>query len=176
VPTARAVTAQYEMLGFRLGPLFLGVPTARSIFQFIIFRNYATVLNKSLSPLSTEIRISVQAYFVEVGENSGSFIEEIYMAPDHLHWLCSLPKTISIADLVMNVKIPSSTKIKEMVFLSFSWQKGYGAFSVSPSKLETVRKYIQNQPEHQTKFNFQTEYSRFLTGHQIEFDEQYFLD
>ena len=132
---------------------------------------------KNRKPLiSEEIRPNAQAYFVEVGATLGSFTDEIYMMPDHLHWLCNLPRTSSIAELIKNVKIPSSAKIKEMGVRGFSWQKGYGAFSVSQSKLETVRKYIQNQPEHHREFDFQTEYRRFLNEYQIEFEEQYVWD
>ncbi|MBN7801198.1 IS200/IS605 family transposase [Algoriphagus aestuariicola] len=141
------------------------------IYLHIIFST------KNRKPLiSEEIRSNAQSYFVEVGATLGSFTEEIYLMPDHLHWLCTLPRTSSIAYLVKNVKIPCSARIKEMGVRGFSWQKGYGAFSVSPSKMETVRKYIQNQPEHHRKFDFQTEYRRFLNEYQIEFDEQYVWD
>ncbi|MFN3996640.1 IS200/IS605 family transposase [Algoriphagus sp.] len=126
--------------------------------------------------VSEEIRPNAQAYFVEVGANLGSFTEEIFMMPDHIHWLCTLPRTQTIADLVKNVKIPSSAKIKEMGVRNFAWQKGYGAFSVSQSKVETVRKYIQNQPEHHIKEDFQTEYRRFLKEYKVEYDEQYVWD
>jgi REP element-mobilizing transposase RayT len=132
---------------------------------------------KNRAPLISEkIRLDAQAYFVKVGSNLGSFTKEIFMMPDHIHWLCTLPRTITIADLVKNVKISSSIKMNEMVKGDFNWQKGYGAFSVSQSKIETVRKYIQNQPEHHAKEDFQTEYRRFLKEYQIEYDEQYVWD
>lgn len=123
--------------------------------------------------ISEKIRPGAQAYFVEVGANLGSYTEEIYMMPDHLHWLCTLPRTCSIADLVKNVKTPSSAKIKEMGVHGFSWQKGYGAFSVSPSKLDVVKNYIKKQPEHHSEGDFQSEYRRFLREYQIQFDESY---
>jgi REP element-mobilizing transposase RayT len=123
-----------------------------------------------------EIRPNAQAYFVQVGANLGSYTEEIFMMPDHIHWLCILPRTITIADLVKNVKISSSIKFKELIHQNFEWQKGYGAFSVSQSKLETVKKYIQNQTEHHRKTDFQTEYRRFLEEYQIEYDEKYVWD
>lgn len=126
--------------------------------------------------ISEEIRPNVQAYFVKVGTNLGSFTEEIFMMPDHIHWLCTLPRTITIADLVKNVKISSSFKFKEIVHPNFEWQKGYGTFSVSQSKLETVKRYIQNQTEHHRKLDFQEEYRRFLKEYRIEYDEKYFWD
>ena len=126
--------------------------------------------------ISEEIRPNAQAYFVKVGAGLGSFTEEIFMMPDHIHWLCTFPRTITIADLVKNAKISSSIKFKEIIHHDFEWQKGYGAFSVSQSKLETIKKYIQNQQEHHQKIDFQTEYRRFLEEYQIEYDEKYVWD
>lgn len=60
-----------------------------------------------------EIRPDAQAYFEQVGANLGTYTEEIFMMPDHIHWLRTLPRTITIADLVKNVKISSSIKFKE---------------------------------------------------------------
>ena len=33
----------------------------------------------------------------------------------------------------------------------FSWQNGYGAFTVSASQIKAVQKYIANQEEHHHK-------------------------
>jgi REP element-mobilizing transposase RayT len=141
------------------------------IYLHIIFST------KNRIPMITEeIRPNAQAYFVQVGANLGSFTVEIFMMPDHIHWLCTLPRTITIADLVKNVKISSSIKFKELIRRDFEWQKGYGAFSVSQFKLDTVRRYIQNQPEHHRKTGFQTEYRRSLNEYQIEYDERYVWD
>lgn len=129
-----------------------------------------------ISIIQDEVRPLAQAYFVQVGANLGSFTEEIFMMPDHIHWLCTLPRTITIADLVKNVKISSSIKYKELIHRDFEWQKGYGAFSVSQSKLETVKRYIQNQKQHHQKLDFQAEYRRFLEECQIEYDEKYVWD
>ena len=123
-----------------------------------------------------EFRPKAQAYFIQVSASLGSFTEVIFMMPDHIPWLCALPRTITIADLVKNIKISSSIKYKELIHHNFEWQKGYGAFSVSQSKLEIVKKYIQNQPEHHRKIDFQTEYRRFLEEYQIEYDEKYVWD
>ena len=55
--------------------------------------------------ISEEFRPNAQAYFVQVGSNLGSFTEEIFIMPDHIHWLCTLPRTITIAELIKNLKI-----------------------------------------------------------------------
>jgi putative transposase len=43
----------------------------------------------------------------------------------------------------------------------FAWQTGYGAFSISESMIEDVKKYILNQKEHHKNFSFQEEFDRF---------------
>jgi len=50
---------------------------------------------------------------------------------------------------------------------------GYGAFSVSHSALDDVKRYIANQEEHHKSMSFQDEYRSFLTKHGIKFDEKY---
>lgn len=114
---------------------------------------------------------------IELASNSmGVFTEEIFANPDHIHWLCIFPRTLTIAELVQKVKILTSSKMKKIAHLDFAWLKGYGAFSVSQSKVDVVKKYIQNQEEHHQKLSFQEEYRRFLKEYEIEFDEQYVWD
>jgi hypothetical protein len=59
---------------------------------------------------------------------------------------------------------------------AFAWQEGYGAFSVSKSQEEAVRKYIQGQREHHRHEDFKAELLRFLRLHGVEFDERYVFD
>jgi len=56
---------------------------------------------------------------------------------------------------------------------SFAWQEGYGAFTVSASQLENVRRYIQQQEEHHRTHTFQEEYLALLQCSGVEFDERY---
>jgi len=55
----------------------------------------------------------------------------------------------------------------------FSWQKGYGAFSVSESQIQVVARYIKDQENHHKKLTFQDEFRVILERHQIEYDERY---
>jgi len=55
----------------------------------------------------------------------------------------------------------------------FGWQNGYGAFSVSQSKVEIVVKYIQNQEEHHKKMLFVDELKMFLREYDVEYREEY---
>ena len=60
---------------------------------------------------------------------------------DHVHILCRLGRTISVADLVKELKRESSKwlKTKAADLADFFWQNGYGAFSVSPGHVDILR-------------------------------------
>jgi hypothetical protein len=58
----------------------------------------------------------------------------------------------------------------------FSWQAGYAAFSVSPSQLEAVRRYVRNQEVHHKKITFKEEFVQLLEKHGIEYDARYLFD
>ena len=52
----------------------------------------------------------------------------------------------------------------------FSWQDGYGAFTVGYRELDIVYKYILNQKTHHKSGNFKEEYMGMLTEHGIDFN------
>src|SRR5262249_52958479 len=81
---------------------------------------------------------------------------------DHVHLLCCLGRTITVADLVKELKRESSQwlKTKGGDLGDFFWQRGYGAFSVSPSHVEDLRDYIAKQEDHHRKETFQDEFRR----------------
>ncbi len=82
---------------------------------------------------------------------------------DHVHLLIGLPTTISVAQLMANVKSVSSGWIHRTIGAhEFQWQEGYGVFSVSPKDLDAVRRYIENQPEHHRTKSFAEEYCELL--------------
>ncbi len=97
---------------------------------------------------------------------------------DHIHVLCNLARTITIAKLIEEVKSSSSARIKQeaLSLRSFYWQNGYGAFSVSQSNVEAVMHYISTQEEHHRRMTFREEYRELLGRHNIEFDERYVWD
>jgi len=55
----------------------------------------------------------------------------------------------------------------------FSWQGGYGAFSVSISQIQETVAYIKRQEEHHQRKSFQEEFLSFLIKHNIAYDERY---
>ena len=95
---------------------------------------------------------------------------------DHVHILCALSKNLAACKLVEEVKKSSSKWMKTQGVPLFSWQNGYGVFSVSESNGDAVRKYIENQQAHHCKVGFQEEFRRFLEKHGVEYDERYVWD
>jgi hypothetical protein len=61
-------------------------------------------------------------------------------------------------------------------YADFQWPRGYADFSVSPSNLERVKRYIANQEEHHRKLSFQDEFRALLRKHNLEWDERYVWD
>lgn len=97
---------------------------------------------------------------------------------DHIHALFSLHRTWSLSEITEEVKKSSSKwiKTKGSEFRAFHWQAGYGAFSVSQSGVEEVKRYIRNQKAHHAKQNFQNEFRGLLRKHEVEYDERYVWD
>jgi REP element-mobilizing transposase RayT len=97
---------------------------------------------------------------------------------NHIHILCMLSKKIALMKLVEEVKSHSSKwiKTKGEDFLNFYWQDGYGAFSVNPSEIEVVIKYISNQKAHHQNKKFEEEYRAFLKKYNVVYDETYVWD
>lgn len=58
----------------------------------------------------------------------------------------------------------------------FDWQKGYGAFTVSFSRIVSVQEYIRNQVEHHRIKSFQEEYVEFLQRHEIVFRMEHLFE
>jgi len=104
---------------------------------------------------------------------------EIGGVENHIHVLSTMSKNISLAKMIEEVKRHSSRWLKTLdpYYCDFSWQGGYGGFSVSQSVVERTAKYIRNQERHHKKMNFREEYLRFLDEYRVEYNTTYlFLD
>jgi putative transposase len=97
---------------------------------------------------------------------------------DHIHQLIRLSRAITQADWIKEIKRVSSIWIKqrEPRLRLFSWQTGYGMFSVYPADVEVVRRYIASQEEHHRKITFQDEFRLMLRQNGVEWDERYVWD
>ena len=94
---------------------------------------------------------------------------------DHIHIASHIHPSVSLATLVKDLKVASSTYIKENhMFEKFrAWQIGYAAFTYSYKDKDQLIEYIKNQEIHHQKISFQEELIKLLQKHGIEFDEKY---
>ena len=125
--------------------------------------------------LDSTVRSRVHAYLATICRNLGGEVSCVGGVADHVHIVTTLPRAFSQSELLEAIKKPSSKWIKvlETRYRGFFWQRGYGAFSVSPSQLAAVREYVEKQEEHHRTHTFQEEYCELLCKHGIEFDEKY---
>jgi REP element-mobilizing transposase RayT len=104
----------------------------------------------------------------------GAVAEEIGGAVDHVHIMAGLKATHCLAEVMRDIKAISSGWVHSAIGIRlFQWQDGYGAFTVSNSDVEAMRRYIRGQKEHHRKRTFQEEYLDLLRQSGIEFDERY---
>jgi putative transposase len=117
-----------------------------------------------------ELRERLHAYLGGIARENGILTLAIGGANDHVHLLLSLPSTVSVAKAVQLLKSGSSKWIHENFPGSgtFSWQEGYGAFSVGVSQKAATVKYIRTQDEHHKRVGFADEFKKFLAAHGIE--------
>jgi putative transposase len=112
------------------------------------------------------------AYMAGIARNHGFLVLTNGGMEDHVHLLIQLAPVLSLAKAVSLLKANSSTWMKDHG-LKFAWQEGYGAFSVSASKLGTVERYIANQARHHRRMTFENEFLGLLRKHKIPFDPRY---
>lgn len=103
----------------------------------------------------------------------------INSVPDHVHILFRLSKNYALSKIVEEIKKGSSRWMKKKMGYkngyTFSWQTGYGAFSVSGSKVNTVKRYIARQEEHHTKVSLKEEIEMSVKEYDlIEYNPEYF--
>ncbi len=125
-----------------------------------------------------EIRREMHAYIASILKSYDTAPVIIGGADDHVHILCLLSRNHPLSKIVAEVKRNSAKwiKTKGAAYRDFSWQSGYGAFSVSRSNVGAVIKYIEGQKEHHKKFDFMKEMIGLLKKHGIEHDERYLFD
>ena len=123
------------------------------------------------------IRERLHSYLVGACKGQKCPSQQVGGVEDHVHLLVRLGKTVGIATLIRELKKESSKWMKtESNVRDFKWQSGYGAFSISPSHVESVTEYIRNQEEHHRKVSFQDEFRRLCGKYNIEIDERYVWD
>lgn len=143
---------------------------AQSLVGVVVHMIYSTKDRKPTLP--EDVRPDLNAYLAGVLANLGCPAILIGSVADHAHILFALSKTASISDVAQATKVESSKWMKKRSEW-VGWQSGYGAFSVSQSKVPAVREYILGQEEHHRRQSFQEEFREFLERHGVAYDDRY---
>jgi len=104
-----------------------------------------------------EIECRLHQYITGIARRRESPILIVNGVVDHIHILIRLHPSVALATVVKELKAYSTGWMKKQGCEQFSWQKGYGGFSVSRSALESVMAYISRQKEHHKKYSFEDE-------------------
>jgi REP element-mobilizing transposase RayT len=125
--------------------------------------------------LQAELRPRLWAYLSGALRSEGGFCLLANGVVDHVHLLARLRQDKAVSDVLRSIKANSSGWIHDAFskLRGFHWQAGYGAFTVSQSQTEMVRRYIANQEAHHRKLTFQEEFLTLLKAHEIEYDERH---
>jgi putative transposase len=125
-----------------------------------------------------EVEIELHKYMATVFRELRSPSLLIGGTEDHIHALFALSRTITVADLVEEVKTSSSKwlKTKGKPFRQFHWQSGYGAFSIGQSNVPALKRYIATQKEHHRRAAFQEEFRILCKKYGVDIDERYVWD
>ncbi|MFW5870466.1 MAG: transposase [Candidatus Sumerlaeota bacterium] len=128
--------------------------------------------------INSEVRPHLHGFLANSVRNTGCQCYRVGGTADHVHLAIRLTRTIEIAKLLDQIKTPSSSWMKSQghEFKGFTWQRGYGCFSVGPKSLDPLRKYIDEQHEHHRFKTFKEEYLQFLEQYEMEYDERYLWD
>jgi REP element-mobilizing transposase RayT len=147
--------------------------TYSQIYIHIVF-----AVKGRMNLISENRREELQKYMTGIVTRRDQKLLAVYCMPDHTHVFVGMKPVLSISELARDIKAGSSKFINDNKWIQgkFSWQEGFGAFSHSHSKIDTVVKYILNQKEHHREKTFKEEYIDTLKKFEVEYDERYLFE
>mgnify|MGYP003395247245 CR=1 FL=1 len=147
--------------------------TYTQIFYHIVF-----AVKGRQNLISHKWKDDLYKYISGIIDNQGQKLYIINGMPDHLHILISCKPNMNLSNLVKEIKEHSGKFINQKNFVmgKFSWQEGFGAFTVSFSAVNNVVNYIKDQEEHHRTKSFRDEYLAFLAENGIDYNEKYIFE
>jgi REP element-mobilizing transposase RayT len=126
-------------------------------------RNYYSEINLHLvwhtklsRPLLTPQVEAVVHHYIRgrLINTAGVFVHEVNGTETHVHVALTIAPTITISDLVGELKGSSSHEANQKLGGGrkvLEWQAGYGVVSFGTKDLEWVKSYVRNQKEHHAR-------------------------
>ncbi|GAB4132428.1 MAG: IS200/IS605 family transposase [Bacteroidia bacterium] len=142
------------------------------IYQIVFSTKYR------LKVLTTPHRHQLFDFIGGILKNKRCFIYCINGVEEHIHIVCNLHPSVSLASLVKDIKLASSAFIYEnKLFSGFEgWQTGYRAFTYTIKEKERLIAYVKNQAQHHKRKLFKEEYIELLKDHGIQYEEKYVFE
>jgi REP element-mobilizing transposase RayT len=149
---------------------------ARTLIEVYLHIVFSTKHRANI--IHPEIEAELHRYITGIIANLDSRCIAVNGTENHVHTLVSLGKTMATSSLVREVKKGSTSWLKrqEAVSRDFSWQDGYGGFSVGRSELPAVHRYIAAQKEHHRRVTYEEEFVSLLDEHGVAYDDRYLWD
>jgi REP element-mobilizing transposase RayT len=146
---------------------------ANTYSQIYIQIVFAVQYRQAIIP--SEHKEELHKYITGIITNKGQKLIVVNSMPDHIHIFVGLKPSISISDLVRDIKCNSSAFVNEKKWMQgkFNWQEGFGAFSYGQSQIGSVVRYIQHQEMHHRRRTFSEEYRKMLKVFNVDYDERY---
>ncbi len=100
--------------------------------------------------LTKPVRMKLYEYMLQNAKTKGIHLLALNGVEDHVHCLLQLHPTQNVSAIVQLLKGGSAFWFNQnkLIAADLKWQDGYAAYSVSPSAVEKVIKYIDQQEEH----------------------------
>ena len=140
-----------------------------------LYMHYVFTTKERLPLIAPEIQDRLWHYLGGIAKQNKMKALAVGGTSDHVHILLSIPATLSISKAIQLIKGNSSKWLNDTFqpASGFSWQKGYGAFSINISIVQETIRYIQNQALHHRRKSFKEEYLEFLKKNEVDYDERY---
>jgi REP element-mobilizing transposase RayT len=130
------------------------------------------------SLIQPEWKNELYKYITGIVQNNKSKMLAINGTTDHIHIFIGYKPSVSIPDLIKDIKVASCLWINEKRLTThrFNWQEGYGAFSYRLRDIDEICKYIVNQESHHKVQTFKEEYIGLLKDFDIAYEEKYLFE
>lgn len=145
-----------------------------STYTQILYQFVFSTKNRIPSLIESN-RTELYKYIWGVLNQKNCHLYRIGGVSDHVHIVTHVHPTIAPANLIKDIKLASSSFIKNNgIFPEFeAWQNGYGAFTYSINEKDRLIEYVKNQEEHHAKRTYREELIELLHEHYIDFDDNY---
>jgi REP element-mobilizing transposase RayT len=122
--------------------------------------------------ITRDIREDLYIYVANTIHGHGGALLEVAGTPDHVHLLLQLRTEHSVSDAVCLVKSSTARWMERHRngHRQFSWQPGFGAFSVSESQLPAVTRWLRGQERHHQSHSYRDELLVLLKQHRLAFE------